>query len=178
MLARQRLVIQTSCTTCSLRSRYLTEVRGKPARLFFSVSAVALPLPTPATPAYLRRACACWDAGFRDISNRAGFRARIGSPALRPGRQRIPVLAAKGDGERSPLSGADRSGRLRLLGIAVAAAAGVALTLTLQGDRIEVPVLVGCTTVHVFSAVSPCQALLLCQSICLAHDQAGSRCQS
>ena len=30
-------------------------------------------------------------------------------------------------------------GRLKLLGVAVAVAAGVALTLTLQGDLIEVP---------------------------------------
>ena len=93
-------------------------------------------------------------AGFTSIGNAVGLRARIGSPALRPARQRSRVLAAAGDGKRGSLSGADRSGRLRLLGIAVAAAAGVALTLTLQGDRIEVPMLVVGTQ---SSCAFPCQ---------------------
>ncbi len=114
-------------------------------------------------------------AGYRSLSNTAGLRARISSPAVRPGRQRRPVLAAAGDNKRGPLSGADRSGRLRLLGIAVAAAAGVALTLTLQGDRIEVPMLVVCTRAHVLPLVRPRQTLLFLRLIYPAHHQAGSR---
>ena len=113
---------------------------------------VALPPPPSTTPhafsLSLALARTLGSAGVqrgRDIARQHGGRChaawhsqRRRSVPHRPLR-RSAVRAAGSDDDRSPFFSNDRSGRLKLLGVAVAAAAGVALTLTLQGDRIEVP---------------------------------------